>query len=86
MNKQQLKMYKTIYNELKNKKVFGIYDEDRLTITTINNQTYIVNLNCLMFYGQVLVDDNDTMIPFNQLTEQSITDIINYMYKKMEGN
>lgn len=79
-------MYKTIYNELKNKKAFGIYDEDRLTITTINNQTYTVNLNCLMFYGQVLVDDNDTMIPFNQLTSESITDIINYMYKKMEGN
>lgn len=85
MNKQQMKMYKTIYNELKNKKAFGIYDEDRLTITTINNQTYIVNLNCLMFYKQVLVDDNDTMIPFNQLTSESITDIINYMYKKMVG-
>lgn len=81
-----MKMYKTIYNELKNKKVFGIYDEDRLTITTINNQTYIVNLNCLMFYKKVLVDDNDTIIPFNQLTSESITDIINYMYKKMEGN
>lgn len=81
-----MKMYKTIYNELKNKKAFGIYDEDRLTITTINNQTYTVNLNCLMFYKQVLVDDNDTMIPFNQLTSESITDIINYMYKKMEGN
>ena len=79
-------MYKTIYNELKEKKVFGIYDEDRLTITTINNHTYTVNLNCLMFYKQVLVDDNDTMIPFNQLTSESITDIINYMYKKMEGN
>lgn len=79
-------MYKTIYNEIKEKKVFGIYDEDRLTITTINNQTYIVNLNCLMFYEQVLVDDNDTIIPFNQLTSESITDIINYMYKKMEGN
>ena len=79
-------MYKTIYNELKEKKVFGIYDEDRLTITTINNQTYVVNLNCLMFYEQVLVDDNDTIIPFNQLTSESITDIINYMYKKMEGN
>ena len=79
-------MYKTIYNELKNKKVFGIYDEDSLTITTINNQTYTVNLNCLMFYKQVLVDDNDTIVKFDELTEQSITDIINYMYKIMEGN
>lgn len=78
-------MYKIIYNEIKEKKLFGIYDEDRLTITTINNQTYVVNLNCLMFYKKVLVDDNDTIVKFDELTEQSITDIINYMKKKMEG-
>ena len=79
-------LYKIIYNKLKESKAFGIYDEDRLTITTINNQTYVVNLNCLMFYEKVLVDDNDTIVKFTELTEQSKQDIIQYMLNKMEGN
>lgn len=75
--------YNTVYKLLKDKKAFGIYDEDRLTITTINNQQYVVNLNCLMFYQQVLVDDNDTIITFEELTQESINTILHYMVNKL---
>lgn len=76
--------YNTVYKLLKDKKAFGIYDEDRLTVTALNGQQYVVNLNCLMFYQQVLVDDNDTIITFEELTQESINTILHYMVNKLK--
>lgn len=75
--------YNTVYKLLKDKKAFGIYDEDRLTITALDGQQYVVNLNCLMFHEQVLVDDDDTIIRFEELTQESINTILQYMMDKL---
>lgn len=80
-----IKQYQILYRLLKETGISNRYDEDSIVITDINGKKYTINLNCL-FVDTILVDDNDTIVKFDELTEQSITDIINYMKKKMEGN
>lgn len=80
-----IKQYQILYRLLKETGISNRYDEDSIEITTIRDEKYTINLNCL-FIDIILVDDNDTIVKFDELTEQSITDIINYMKKKMEGN
>lgn len=78
--------YKILYRLLKETGIGNSYDEDRIEITTIRDEKYTINLNCLMPYESILIDDNDNTISVTILNYQSIVDIINYIKKKMEGN
>lgn len=73
-----LHRYKDVYTKLKNKKVFGIYDEDRVEIAG-----YLLNLNCMAFEGLLLVDDNDTTIPLCQLSKEDMEKVVVYMESKL---
>lgn len=80
-----LREYKILYRLLKETGIGNSYDEDRIEITTKRGEKYNINLNCLMPYESILIDDNDNTISVTTLNYQSIVDLINYIKKKMEG-